>query len=147
MNASDYITTGMSLEQTYQVEEIHLARHIGSGSVRVLATPWMIAFMERVSHQLLVDHLPDDYSSVGYIVDIQHIAPTPLGSTVKVRAEVSEVSGIKVSFSLSAWDEQEQIGSGRHVRVVIQPERFLKRVTSKSESNQAQDQQDSGARG
>lgn len=147
MNTSDYIKTGMSLEHTYQVEENHLARHIGSGSVRVLATPWMIAFMERVSHQLIVDHLPEAYSSVGYIVDIQHIAPSPLGSTVKVKAEVIEVVGIKVSFSVSAWDEQEQIGSGRHVRVIIQPERFLKRVTSKSEANQAQDQQSSGARG
>jgi fluoroacetyl-CoA thioesterase len=136
MNLSDHINTGMSLEQTFLVEEEHLAKHIGSGSVRVLATPWMIAFMERVSHQLLANHLPDSYSSVGYIVDIQHIAPTPLGSRVRVRANVAEISGLQVSFEVMAWDENEQIGRGRHLRVVIQPERFLIRVASKTDPEQ-----------
>jgi fluoroacetyl-CoA thioesterase len=132
MNVSDYINTGLFLEQTFSVEEEHLAKHIGSGSLRVLATPWMIAFMERVSHQLLANHLPQGYSSVGFVVEVKHIAPSPLNSTVKVRAEVMEVSGIQVGFEVMAWDEHEQIGKGRHLRVVIQPERFLKRVASKS---------------
>jgi fluoroacetyl-CoA thioesterase len=136
MNLSDHIKTGMSLEQTFLVEEIHLAQHIGSGSVRVLATPWMIAFMEIVSHQLLAKHLPERYSSVGYIVDIQHIAPSPLGSTLRVRADVVEVSGLQVRFQVMAWDEHEQIGKGRHLRVIIQPERFLKRVADKTETDQ-----------
>lgn len=133
MNVSNHIIAGMSFEQTFLVEEEHLAKHIGSGSVRVLATPWLIAFMERVSHQLLAKQLPEGYSSVGFIVDIQHIAPSPLGSTVKIRANVVEVSGLQVSFEVMAWDEYEQIGRGRHIRVVIQPERFLKRVASKTE--------------
>lgn len=132
MNVSDHINTGLFLEQTFSVEEEHLAKHIGSGSLRVLATPWMIAFMERVSHQLLANHLPQGYSSVGFVVEVKHIAPSPLNSTVKVRAEVMEVSGIQVGFEVMAWDEHEQIGKGRHLRVVIQPERFLKRVASKS---------------
>jgi fluoroacetyl-CoA thioesterase len=136
MNVSDHIISGMSFEQTFLVEEEHLAKHIGSGSVRVLATPWMIAFMERVSHQLLAEQLPSGYSSVGFIVDIQHMAPSPAGSTVKVRATVVDVSGVQVSFELLAWDEHEQIGRGRHIRVIIQPERFLKRVASKTASAQ-----------
>jgi fluoroacetyl-CoA thioesterase len=136
MNVSDHIKTGMSFEQTFTVDEEHLANHIGSGSVRVLATPWMIAFMERVSHQLLVKHLPEGYSSVGSVVEIQHIAPSPLGSRVKIRAEVVKVSGLQVSFEVMAWDESEQIGKGSHLRVVIQPERFLKRVASKTALSQ-----------
>ena len=136
MNVSDHIISGMSFEQTFLVEEEHLAKHIGSGSVRVLATPWMIAFMERVSHQLLANRLPSGYSSVGFIVDIQHMAPSPVGSIVKVRANVVKVSGVQVSFEVLAWDEHEQIGRGRHIRVIIQPERFLKRVASKTASAQ-----------
>jgi fluoroacetyl-CoA thioesterase len=136
MNVSDHIISGMSLEQTFLVEEEHLAKHIGSGSVRVLATPWMIAFMERVSHQLLAERLPSSYSSVGFIVDIQHMAPSPVGSIVNVRANVVKVSGVQVSFEVLAWDEHEQIGRGRHIRVIIQPERFLKRVASKTASAQ-----------
>jgi len=134
MNVSDHINLGMLLEQSFSVEEQHLAKHVGSGSVRVLATPWMIAFMERVSHQLLATHLPEGYSSVGFVVNIQHIAPSPLGSKIKVRAEVTDVSGFQVSFDVGAWDEYEQIGKGRHLRMVIQPARFLKRVASKTTS-------------
>jgi fluoroacetyl-CoA thioesterase len=136
MCAPDEINTGIYLEQTFLVEEEHMAKHVGSGSVRVLATPWMIAFMEKVSHQLLANHLPEGYSSVGSVVNVQHLAPSPLGATVKVRAEVAEVSGRQVNLNVMAWDEYEQIGGGQHLRVVIQPERFLKRVASKTRSNQ-----------
>jgi fluoroacetyl-CoA thioesterase len=132
MNTTGKIEAGMTLEEYFQVEEDHLAQHIGSGSVRVLATPWMIARMERISHRLLAENLSEGYSSVGVAVDVQHMAPTPLGSTVKVRTEVAEVQGALVLFNVYAWDEHEQIGKGQHKRAVINLERFLGRVTAKT---------------
>jgi predicted thioesterase len=124
----------MTLEKTIVVEEQHLAGHLGSGSLRVLATPAMIAFMEGVSHQLLAQYLPEGYSSVGAHVDVYHLAPTPLGATVRVRSEVALVEGIRVQFNVEAWDEREQIGRGLHERVVIDHARFLRRVSAKSEA-------------
>jgi fluoroacetyl-CoA thioesterase len=132
MKPTDKIETGMVREKHFQVGGAHLAQHIGSGSVRVLATPWMIAFMEGVSHSLLAETLPDGFSSVGVSVDVQHLAPTPLGSTIKVRTEIVDLQGSLVIFDVAAWDEQEQIGKGQHKRAVINLERFLNRVNAKT---------------
>ena len=134
MDLSALIKPGMSLETTFQVEAQHSAAHIGSGSLRVLATPVMIAFMESTSHRLLAQRLPAGYSSVGMLVNVRHLAPTPLGSSVRVLSEVLEVDGLRVTFSVHAWDQSEQIGDGQHQRMVIDEARFLRRVEAKSSS-------------
>jgi len=89
MELIELIHPGMTSEEIFLVEERHLATHVGSGAARVLATPWMIAFMEGVSHRLLAKYLPAGYSSVGAHVDVHHLAPTPLGCSVRIRFEVS----------------------------------------------------------
>jgi fluoroacetyl-CoA thioesterase len=142
MNPTLKIETGMSIEEYFVVGEEHLAQHIGSGSVRVLATPWMIALMERVSHKLLSQNLADGFSSVGVSVEVQHIAPSPLGSTIKVRTEVAEIQGSLVIFEVNAWDEHEPIGRGRHKRAIIDLERFLAKVAGKT--TEAPDQHGTG---
>ena len=134
MDLSALIKPGMSLETTFQVEAQHSAAHIGSGSLRVLATPVMIAFMESTSHRLLAQRLPAGYSSVGMLVNIRHLAPTPLGSSVRVLSEVLEVDGLRVTFSVQAWDQSEPIGDGQHQRMVIEEARFLRRIEAKSSS-------------
>jgi predicted thioesterase len=93
----------------------------------------MIAFMETISHRLLAKFLPEGYSSVGVSVNARHLAPTPLGQTVRVRSEVVEVNGVRVTFAVQAWDEMEQVGEGQHQRVAIDEARFLRRVAAKSQ--------------
>ena len=125
---------GMRNEKTYSIENEHTAIHVGSGASRVLATPWMIAFMERVSHQLLAEHLPEGYSSVGVLVNVRHLAPTPVGDKVRITTEIIAVDGSHITFNVQAWDRSEQVGSGRHERVVIDEARFLHRVSAKREA-------------
>lgn len=132
MDIHEIIKPGMVNEAAFLVEEQHLAQHIGSGSLRVLATPAMIAFMERVSHLLIAKTVPENYSSVGILVNVRHLAPTPLGSRVRIKSEVVSVEGLQVSFHVEAWDEREQIGTGIHERVVIDHTRFLRRVAQKT---------------
>ena len=132
MQLSDIIQPGMTNEETFMIEERHLAPHVGSGALRVLATPWLIAQMEGVSHRLLAKHLPEGYSSVGIHVDMRHLAPTPLGDAVRVHSEVLSVDGWTVAFAVRAWDSKEQIGECKHERFVIDEARFLKRVAAKS---------------
>lgn len=131
MEVGEWIQPGMWREDRYQVEEHHSASHVGSGSLKVLATPWMIAFMERTARDLLAERLPDGYSSVGVHVDVRHLAPSPVGSQVRTRAEVVAVNGWTVDLSVQAWDEHEQIGVGQHQRVIIDEARFLRRVARK----------------
>ena len=134
MDLENIIHPGMQREEVFTIEEQNTAIHVGSGSSRVLATPWMIAFMERASHHLLVEHLPEGYTSVGVHVDVRHLAPTPVGYSIRVRSDIQEVNGQHVTFAVSAWDNQEQVGTGLHQRYVIDEARFLKRVEAKRSS-------------
>lgn len=131
MELNQVITEGMKREDTFQVREDNAAIHVGSGSSPVLATPWMIAFMERVSHRLLAEHLSSGETSVGVYLEVKHLAPTPVGATVRVRTEVIEVVGNQVTFKVQAEDHVEKVGEGIHRRAVIDEERFLRRVKAK----------------
>ncbi len=133
MDHSEMYVPGMANEQTFLVKEEHLAGHLGTGSARVLSTPWLIAFMEITSHRLLAAALPEGSSTVGIEVNMRHLAPTPPGKTVRVRAEVLTVEKNTVAFHVQAWDDLEQIGECFHKRAIIDVQRFLKRVASKAE--------------
>ena len=133
MELAETFEPGMIGEDTFVVEQQHLAVHVGSGSAGVLATPWLIAYLERVAHRLLVERLPAGYSSVGVWLEVRHLAPTPPGNRVRARAELVEIEGPRVTFAVQAWDETELIGEGRHQRVVIDEARFLRRVSAKSQ--------------
>jgi predicted thioesterase len=131
MDLEKVIKKGLVHEDSFQVAEEHSAIQVGSGGSQVLATPWLIAFMERVAYQMLEDVLPEGRSSVGVLVDVRHMAPTPIGSTVRVRAEIEDLQGSSVVYRVQAWDQVEKIGQGIHQRVVIDEARFLKRLEGK----------------
>ena len=132
MELSERITPGMIREETFIVEEQHTAYHIGSGDEKVLGTPWMISFMERVSNRLIAGYLPEGQMSVGVHVDVQHLAATPMKAEVRVCAEVLEVVKNRVKLLIEAWDSAEKIGQGTHLRAVVEKERFMARVLAKS---------------
>ena len=132
MEFIEIIKPGMIREETFLVEEQHTAYHIGSGDEKVLGTPWMISFMERVSNRLIAEHLPDGQMSVGVHVDVKHLAATPMKAQIRVRAEVLEVIKNRVRLAIEAWDDEDKIGSGTHLRAVVEKDRFMARVLAKS---------------
>ena len=132
MQINELIHPGMTREKTFLVEEQHTAYHIGSGDEKVLGTPWMISFMERVSNRLISEHLSEGLMSVGIHVDVKHLAATPMNASIRVRAEVLEVIKNRVKLSISAWDRQDKIGEGTHLRAVVEKERFMSRVMAKN---------------
>jgi fluoroacetyl-CoA thioesterase len=107
------------------------ARHLGSGSAAVLATPHMIALMEGAAQQSVAPYLADGQSTVGVHVDVRHLAATPLGMQVRVRAELMAVDGRKLTFKVEAFDASEKIGEGVHERFVIDLARFEDRLKRK----------------
>ncbi len=131
METNEHIKTGMTNEGYFKVEDQDTAVEVGSGSLPVLATPRLVAHMERLAHSLLESHLPQGFSSVGVSVDVQHLAPTPAGETVQVKCEVLEIDGRQVTFAVEAWDNREKIAEGRHRRVIIEVSRFMQRVEAK----------------
>lgn len=108
------------------------AHHIGSGRIKVLATPVMIMLFEEAALKAVEDNLPTGFQSVGTHLDVSHIAATPVGMRVVASAEITKVEGRKLTFRVWAEDEHELIGEGIHHRVVIELARFDKRAQLKA---------------
>jgi fluoroacetyl-CoA thioesterase len=113
------------------VGEEHTAPSIGSGKVRVLATPVMINLIEAAALAAIEHLLPAGYQSLGTHLDVRHLAATPVGMKVRATARVTKVDGRAVSFEVSARDEKDLIGDGLHERVVVNVAKFDQRVQRK----------------
>jgi len=113
------------------VGEEHTAPRVGSGLVHVLATPVMINLFEAAALDAVDRHLPPGYQSLGTVLNVRHIAATPVGMTVRATAEIVKVEGRTVFLKVRAEDESELIGDGLHERVVVNVEKFSRRVEKK----------------
>jgi fluoroacetyl-CoA thioesterase len=99
----------------------------------VLSTPSMISEMEETCRLLLKDFFLKDneWDSVGTIVEIRHIAATPVGSKIRLKAIVESVDNRKVMFNVEAFDAMEKIGDGRHERFIINIPKFKSKFEEK----------------
>ena len=113
------------------VREEHTAPRVGSGLVHVLATPVMINLFEAAALDALDKHLPPGYQSLGTVLNVRHIAATPVGMRVRATAEIVKVEGRTVFLKVTAEDDRELIGDGTHERVVVNVEKFDQRVARK----------------
>jgi fluoroacetyl-CoA thioesterase len=98
----------------------------------VLATPVMIMVMENAALNAIKPYLNAGESAVGTRVDVRHLAPTPLGMRVVGEAEVTDVDGRRIEFTVRATDETEAIGAGTHERVVVDLARLAQRLNAKA---------------
>ena len=125
------IEPGLSGSAELVVGEEHTAPSIGSGKVRVLATPVMINLIEAAALAAVEHLLPPGYQSLGTHLDVHHIAATPVGMKVVATARVTRVEGRTVGFAVEARDEKDLIGHGTHERVVVNVAKFDERVQRK----------------
>jgi len=125
------LTPGLTNDFSVTVAAEMTAAHLGSGTVGVLATPYMIALMERASQQLAAAYLPDGQSTVGVLVNVRHLAATPQGMDVRVHSELTAVDGRKLTFKVEAHDAAEKIGEGVHERFIVDLARFRDRLERK----------------
>ena len=125
---------GLRGEAALVVREEHTAPRVGSGAIHVLATPVMINLFEAAALAAVERLLPPGYQSLGTVLNIRHIAATPVGMRVIASATVERVEGRTVFFRVEAKDEKELIGDGAHERVVVNVARFDERVQRKLRS-------------
>jgi fluoroacetyl-CoA thioesterase len=128
---NDEIKVGLVQEARLTVDQEMTADHIGSGNLQVFATPAMVAFVERVCSQMADERLPEGQSTVGIRVEVRHLAPTPLGGQIRLRAEITGFDGRQIEYKVQLWDQTELVGEADHIRAIIDEARFLKRVKSK----------------
>jgi fluoroacetyl-CoA thioesterase len=111
----------------------HLANQFKDAMLpQVLATPVMIMMMENAALNAIRPYLEPGESAVGTVVNVSHVAATPLGHEVSADAEVTGVDGKRVAFKVAAHDESGAIGHGTHERIVIDLASFNARLALKS---------------
>lgn len=129
----DYI--GTKHEVKIVVTEEVTAAKMKSGSLAVLATPFMVALMEQAAAELCEKFTLDGISTVGTALNITHLAPTPVGSEVKAVAELLSFDGRKAEFRVEAYDEVGLIGEGTHERFTIKIDRFMEKANERKINN------------
>lgn len=115
------------------VTEDMLAVNVGSGSLRVLATPTVVALMEEASTKLADTFLDEGLTTVGTMVEIQHISPSPIGAKIKVESKLIRNDGRSFKFEVTAYDNAGMIANGTHNRVSVKSEKFQKKADEKFE--------------
>ena len=127
------IPLGTTGQASLIVRQEHLASQIKSALLPpVLATPIMILVMENAALNALRPFLDSGESAVGTLVDVRHLAATPVGQQVTAEARVTEVSDRRVVFAVTARDEVEEIGRGTHERAIVDLQRISRRLSAKS---------------
>jgi len=122
---------GMKGSARVRVADQHTAPHVGSGRIKVLATPVMVNLMEAAALSAVEGTLPQGHQTVGTHLNIRHFAATPVGLEVVAEAELVKVEGRTLTYRVSAVDERGPIGDGEHVRIIVNVERFDKRAQEK----------------
>jgi fluoroacetyl-CoA thioesterase len=131
MKVGENVPVGASASRSVLVSRELTVAHYHPNMPEVYGTPFMIYLMEDAATAAMQPYLPEGWASVGAVVNVKHLAATPVGCTVTATAEVLSVADNTVTFKVEAHDGIEKIGEGTHVRAAIDLDRFAKRFKSK----------------
>ena len=136
MSVTEKIPLGAAATREIVVSRDMTVAHFHEHMPEVYGTPIMIYHLEVTAETAIRDYLPDGWVTVGVVVNVKHLAATPVGATVTTRAEVVEVGDHTITFKVEAHDGIDKIGEGTHIRAPIELNRFMKKVKAKAESMQ-----------
>ncbi|MET1003570.1 MAG: hotdog domain-containing protein [Acidimicrobiia bacterium] len=122
------VKVGLAASVTLLVTDDDTALALGSGDVPVLGTPRVVALAEQASVEAVADELHANATTVGYQVQLTHLAPTPVGGKVTAEATLESVEGRRLTFRVSVNDSRGLVAAGRITRVVVERERFIERA-------------------
>lgn len=129
----DGLEAGLKNTKQIVVTEALTAAESVPGLPPVFSTPMLVDLMETTCYEIVEPFLEEGLTTVGAAVDIAHSAATPVGFTVTCEAELVEVKGRKLVFEVSAKDDKEEVGKGRHTRFIIDKGPFIEAVTKKAD--------------
>jgi predicted thioesterase len=110
------------------VAESDTSAAAGTSDVPMLATPSIILFAEQAIWAALSGRLEHGTSAVEHRVEINHLAPTPVGSKIKAEALLEAVEGRRLIFRVSVSDDRGLVAAGRFTRVIVSKDRFFERA-------------------
>jgi predicted thioesterase len=120
---------GLSASADIVVIEEDTALALHTGDVPVLATPRVVRLAEEASVRAIEGTLSDDTTSVGYRVQLDHLAPTPVGGKVRAEATLEAIEGRRLTFRVSVSDGHGLVAAGRITRVIVERARFMEKAT------------------
>lgn len=126
------LETGIKGCAEFTADEEGSARMMGSGALSVLATPKMIAMLEKAAWESVQPFLEEGCGTVGTLMNVTHDAATPLGMKVVCKTELTAIDGKKLTFHVEAFDEMGHIGGGVHERFIINNDRFQEKADAKN---------------
>ncbi len=126
------LAPGLSAQFTRKVEGQHTATYHGNPGVEVLSTPVVREWVEEAACLAVHSHLDTGQVSVGTVVNLKHLAATPVGMSVRVQARLTEVDGRRLVFVVEAFDEKEKIAESHQERFIVTLQRFLERTAQKA---------------
>jgi fluoroacetyl-CoA thioesterase len=104
---------------------------LGRDDARVLATPWLIMYLEMTSRDAVKSFLLESEDTVGTQVNVAHLAATPVGMKARFFSEVTGLNGRRIQFRVEAWDDRDKIAEGTHERFIVDIPKFAARVSAK----------------
>lgn len=119
---------GLSAEVELEVAEGDTAVALRSGEVPVLGTPRVVALCEEASVAALAGRLEAGETTVGHTVQLDHVAPTKVGTTIRAEATLLKVNGRRLTFSVSVSDARGLVAAGKVTRVIVDAERFMEKA-------------------
>jgi fluoroacetyl-CoA thioesterase len=131
---------GLSSEIWQEVTPKQSAKVLGSGTLDVFATPSMALMVESVCLEMIDGLLDGSQTTVGTRIQLDHLAPTPIGDRIHLKAEIQSIEENVIDFRVDIWDSVDLIGQASHRRVIIDKERFMKRLQRKTLSDSGADQ-------
>lgn len=118
----------MCAQAELKVTEADTAAAIGSGDVEVLATPRLVALCEQATCEALRPHLAPGQTSVGFRVEITHLVPVLVGSTVVAAAAFDRADGKRLAFNVTVTDRCGLVAAGKVVRVLVDRDAFMEKA-------------------
>lgn len=125
------LETGIKGHQTETVTEEKTAAAVGSGSLRVYATPAMIALMEKTALASVAGELEEGMTTVGTKLDVAHTSASPEGSTITCESVLTEIDRCRLVFTVTAYDDAGEIGKGTHERFIVDCAKFMDKTAAK----------------
>lgn len=125
--------TGSVACVTHRTGAEDTAAAMGSGSLPVLATPRLAAWMEEAACACAAGALAPGDTSVGVELQLRHLAPTAVGSEVTCRAELTAVDGRHLTYHIEAREGALLVGEAEHRRVIVTADRFLQKLATRGE--------------
>ena len=125
------LETGIKGTKELIVTADKTAKAMGSGTLDVFATPAMIALMEKTSRLSVAPFLEEGQSTVGTVVNVKHLAASPVGMKVTCQTELIEIDRRRLVFKVACFDDAGLIGEGEHERFIIDVDKFLAKANAK----------------